>query len=349
MSNRGKIALSLSFLLVVHGTVILAGFLAPYDPEAQYRSYPFAPPSRLHFRDSTGRFHFRPFVFGLKESTPGSGTYNEDRTKVYPVRFLPVEKTRPGSAPGYRLHLFGVDPPGRIFLFGTDGFGRDQFSRFLYGGRVSLFSGLLATALSLSLGLVLGALAGFYGNWIDEVVMRGAELLLALPWLYCLLALRAFLPLNLSPERTFLLLILVIGLRGWASPARLVRSVTLSAKESDYVLAARGFGASDSYLLFRHVLPQSFGVVITQAALLIPQYTLAEVAMSFLGLGVGEPKPTWGNMLASLRHYDVLASYWWMSLPGLILIPVFLGYYILGDALSERFHIRGSLRTESSP
>ena len=197
-------------------------------------------------------------------------------------------------------------------------------------------AGLLAAGLSLGLGLLLGAVAGFYGGWLDEILMRGAELFLALPWLYLLFAVRAFLPLHITPAQAFLLLITVIGLIGWARPARLIRGVVLSAKERDYVLAARGFGASDFYLLRRHILPQTFGVVLTQAALLIPQYILAEVTLSFLGLGVGEPVPSWGNMLGALQQYHVLASYWWMFIPGLVLIPVFLGYYTLANALHKR-------------
>ncbi len=346
MIVRKKITLALAFLAALYCAVSFAGLLAPYDPQEQNRAFPFAPPVCLHFLDPAGRFHFRPFVYGLVEDRSSPGTYLEDKSTTYPVRFL-VSAPEAGGGISHR-HLFCVEAPGQIFLLGTDGFGRDQLSRMLYGGRFSLFSGLLAGGLSLGLGLVLGVLAGFFGKWLDEVIMRGAELLLALPWLYCLLALRAFLPLNVSPLRTFFLLVLVIGLRGWAGPARLVRSIALSARERDYVLAARGFGASQLYLLTRHVLPQTLGTVLTQAALLIPQYTLAEVALSFLGLGVGEPIATWGNMLASLQHYDVLASYWWMGLPGLILIPVFLGYHILADALFERFHIGNALRVELS-
>jgi peptide/nickel transport system permease protein len=166
--------------------------------------------------------------------------------------------------------------------------------------------------------------------------MRVAELFLALPWLYLLFAVRAFLPLNLAPAQAFLLLIVVIGLIGWARPARLIRGVVLSARARDFVLAARGFGASDAYVLRRHVLPQAFGVVLTQAAILIPQYILAEVTLSFLGLGVGEPAASWGAMLASLQEYHVLASYWWMLAPGLVLVIVFLSYAALANALQEK-------------
>jgi peptide/nickel transport system permease protein len=240
-----------------------------------------------------------------------------------------------GSFPA-RLHLFGVEEPGVIFLLGTDGYGRDQFSRFLFGGQISLLAGLLAATLSVLLGIIVGAAAGFYAGWMDELLMRGSELFLALPWLYLLFAVRASLPLHIPPWKVFLLLVAVIGLIAWARPARLIRGVVLSAKERNFVLAARGFGASDLYILRRHVLPQAYPVVLTQLALLIPQYVLAEVTLTFLGLGVGEPMASWGSLLSSLQHYYILSSYWWMFLPALLLIPVFLAYYAAADAMQER-------------
>jgi peptide/nickel transport system permease protein len=240
-----------------------------------------------------------------------------------------------GMSPA-RTHFFGIDEPGRILLFGSDAFGRDQFSRFLYGGQLSLLAGLLAAAISVALGMLIGGLAGFYGGWIDEALMRGGDLFLALPWLYLLFAVRAALPLHVSQRQVFVLLVAVMGLIGWARPARLIRGVALSAKERNFVLAARGFGASNAYILRRHVLPQAYSVALTQITLLIPQYILAEVTLTFLGLGVGEPMPSWGSLLSSLQQYYVLASYWWMFLPALFLMPLFLAYYVAADALQER-------------
>src|SRR5438105_2501505 len=232
-------------------------------------------------------------------------------------------------------HLVGVDAQATFLLIGADRYGRDQFSRLLYGGQISLFAGLLAAALSLSLGAILGIVAGFYGKWIDDGLMRLAELFLALPWLYLLFAVRAFLPLAVSPTTTFFLVVIIIGLVGWVRPARLVRGIVLSAKERKYVLAARGFGASNLYLLRRHIVPETYSVLLTQAPLLVPQFILAEVSLSFLGLGIAEPVPSWGNMLSSLQQYHVLVSYWWMFLPGLALAVVFLGYFSVADALEK--------------
>ena len=307
----------------VHLAALGAGALAPYSPTEQNRSLPYAPPTRLRFVDGEGRFHARPFVYRLVEREGAEGVYEEDTSRPYPVRF-------------FVGGLFGVEEPARIFLLGADGFGRDQLSRLLHGAQISLFAGLMAATLSLGVGWLLGTLAGFYGSWIDAALMRGAELFLALPWLYLLFAVRAVLPLSVSPGQAFLLLVLVIGLVDWARPARLFRGVVLSARERNYVLAARGFGASDFYLIRRHIAPQTLGLLLTQAALLVPQYILAEVTLSFLGLGVSEPVPSWGNMLAALQRYHVLASYWWMWAPGLALVPVFLAYFALSESLHAR-------------
>lgn len=332
--TRLGLALPSAALLAVHAAALGAGFLAPYSPTDQNRALPYAPPTSLHLVDAAGHFHLRPFVYATAEDETAAGRYEEDRSRAFPIRFLVPGRPRLGG--GAPLRLFGVEEPARLFLLGADGFGRDQLSRLLYGARISLFAGLLATVLSLGLGWTLGTIAGFYGRWADAVVMRAADLFLALPWLYLLFAVRAVLPLHVGAGAAFLLLVAVIGLVDWARPARLVRGVVLSARERGYVLSARAFGASDFYLIRRHVLPQTIGVVVTQAALLVPQYVLAEVTLSFLGLGVGEPVPSWGNMLASLQRYHVLASYWWMWSPGLALVAVFLAYFALAEAIQRR-------------
>jgi len=327
----------LGALGVLHAVILLAGFIAPYDEASQNREMSFAPPSRIHFVDSAGHIQARPFAYGWKHPQDDFTVYEVDQSQVYPLRFFV-------TGASYKLagfirtdtHLFGVDSPGTVYLFGTDQFGRDVFSRTLLAGQISLLAGLLAAAITLSLGTIFGGLAGFYGGWSDAILMRGAELFLALPWLYLLFAVRAFLPLQVEPKQAFLLLVAIIGCVGWARPARLIRGVILSARERDFVRAARGFGATDLYILRRHVLPQAGGVILTQAALLVPQFVLAEITLSFLGLGIGEPVPTWGNMLASLMQIHILESYWWMIAPGLASIPFILGYMALANALERR-------------
>lgn len=327
------------FLVGLHLLVVFAGFFAPYSYDTQNRYQPFAPPTRIHFIDTGGRFHWRPFIYKSVSDIENSTEYKEDRSAMFPVRlFVRGDRYSLLGVVNSTIHLFGTGEPARIYLFGADGFGRDQFSRTLYGGRVSLFAGLFAALLSGAAGLLLGGVAGYYGKVADEVIMRLAEIFITVPWFYLLLAIRAFLPLQMEPATAFFLVVGVIGLVGWGRPARLVRGIVLSAKERNFVLAARGFGASDAYILRRHILPPAVGVIFTQIALLVPLFILAEVALSFLGLGIGEPMPSWGNMLAYAQQHLLLTSRWWMLVPGLIMVPVFLAYHQLLDNLHLRYN-----------
>jgi peptide/nickel transport system permease protein len=336
MRRRRTVARWLIVLGALHGIVACAGFFSPYDPVEQDRKSPYLPPMRLHLMDTRRHFHVRPFAYSFKLREGTFDQYEEDTARSTPLRFL-VSGARYrllGFVP-CRLHLFGADS-SRIYLLGSDGYGRDQFSRLLFGGQVSLLAGLLGAGLTLVIGLCFGAVAGYYGGWRDDLLMRIAELFLALPWLYLLFAVRAFLPLAVRPLEAFFLIVAVIGAVGWARPARLVRAVVLSTKERDFVRAARGFGAGGAYLLRHHILPETTSVILTQAVILVPQYVLAEMTLSFLGLGVPEPVPSWGNLLSNLQQYSVLVSYWWMYLPALVMVPFFLGYLGLASSLQER-------------
>jgi peptide/nickel transport system permease protein len=299
-----RVWLPATVLASVHVFALMADFLAPYPFDQQKRSLPFSAPGHA----GPAAVHF--FVHG------------------FPYRLL-------GVFPCDR-HLFGIDPPATLFLLGSDASGRDQFSRLLYAARISLAAAWAPTALSVVLGLLLGSVAGFYGGWIDAWIMRLGEASLALPWLYLLMAGRALLPLDLAPGAGYLALIAVVGLLAWPRPARLVRGVALSSKERGYMVAARSFGASDVYLIRVHIVPDALSVALTQALLLVPRYMMAEVTLSFLGLGVDEPVPSWGNMLAAAQHYYVLTAYWWMLLPAVPPAIVSLCCFLIGDRLLAR-------------
>jgi len=315
--------LVIATLIALHLVVAFAGFVAPYDPEAQDRSFPYAPPTRVRVFDASGALH-APFVYAQVPDPADPAAYIDDVSQRYPVRLFANGR------------LLGVDEPARLSLLGTDGFGRDVFSRLLHGGRVSLAAGLLATLCALLVGMTLGTLAGFFGGVADRAIMRAADVFMALPWIYLLFAVRAALPLHIDTRATFLTLVTVLGIVGWARPARMIRGIVLSARERTYVRAAEGFGASSVYMLRRHILPHTYGVVLTQAGILIPQFLLAEVALSFLGLGIGEPTPSWGAMLGTLQQYHVLTSYWWMLAPAPALATVALAYHALTALLHQR-------------
>src|SRR6266446_6456854 len=330
---RTKTAILIAALAALHLALLCAAFIAPYDPVAQNRELPYAPPTRLHLHDAAG-WHLRPFVYRW---TLGDEGYLEDKSESFPVHLLTT-----GSSYEFlgifdtTRHLFGVAPPASIALFCTDGFGRDEFSRVLYGGQISVAAGIAATLIALLAGALFGVIAGYYGNWTDQSLMAGTELFLSLPWLYFLLGVRAFLPLHVSPVRTFFLLTCVIGLIGWARPARLVRGIVLSSRTRNYVLAARSFGASDLHVIREHILPEILGVLMTQATVLVPRYIAAEVTLSFFGLGVNEPVASWGNMLSTLQQYSVLVSYGWLLTPACALVVTSVIYSSLADVFHSR-------------
>jgi len=335
MKGRWRLFVAAAWLFLLHLVAGLAGFFAPYDPTAQDRSFPFAPPTSVHVFDAEGNL-CRPFVYGMSPEVGVFGRYKEDRTAKFPVRLAPAGTTQQVTGlAGSRRHLFGVDQPGRISLMGTDGYGRDQFSRLVHGVRISLTAGLLATFLALGIGVLLGSIAGWAGGWLDSAIMGVTELFVSLPWLYLLFGVRAFLPLNVPPEQAFLLFIGIAGVIGWARPARLIRGMVMTAKEREYVSAARGFGASQAYLLKRHIAPQIRPLLLTQASILMPRYILAECTLSFLGLGIGEPVPSWGGLLASLQQYHALASYWWLFLPAGVMMTMFAAFYVVSEELNE--------------
>ena len=233
------------------------------------------------------------------------------------------------------IHLFGVESPGHFFLMGTDQLGRDIFSRILFGARISLTIGLIGVLLSTCLGMWIGGLAGYFGGLTDAVLMRAADVLLSIPALYLLLSVRNAFSLELSSVLTYLLMILVLSLTGWAGIARVIRGMTLSLREQEFVLAAKALGARPARILLQHILPNTLGYVIVRATVLIPAYILAEVTLSYLGIGIHEPAASWGNMLSAAQELRVLEQFWWILYPGLFLFLAVLGFHFLGEGLRD--------------
>jgi len=219
-------------------------------------------------------------------------------------------------------------PPSQAHLFGTDGLGRDVFSRMLYGARVSLWVGFVAVGLSITIGLVLGLVAGYFGGLIDELVMRLVDVMLCFPSFFLILAVIAFL------EPSLVTIMVVIGLTSWMGVARLVRAETLSLRERDFVLAVKLAGAGSARIIFVHILPNAMAPVLVSATLGVAGAILTESALSFLGLGVQPPQASWGNLLMDGK--EVLGVAPWLSVyPGMAILLTVLGYNLLGESLRD--------------
>ncbi|MGB7413546.1 MAG: ABC transporter permease, partial [Thermosynechococcaceae cyanobacterium] len=240
-------------------------------------------------------------------------------------------------------HLFGTLGKGKLNLLGTDQQARDQFSRLLFGGRISLSIGLVGVLISFPLGMLIGGLSGYLGGWTDTITMRLVEVLMTIPSIYLLVALASVLPPGISSSDRFLLIVLITSFISWSGLARVIRGQVLSIKELDFVQAAKAMGGQPLYIIIRHVLPQTATYVIISATLAIPSFIVAESVLSLIGLGIQQPDPSWGNMLSLATNASILALQPWLVWPpaALIVITV-LSFNLLGDALRDTLDPRGS-------
>lgn len=219
-------------------------------------------------------------------------------------------------------------PPSSTHWMGTDGLGRDVFSRMLFGARISLLVGFVAVGIATLIGVVLGAISGYYRGWIDVVIMRMVDVMLSIPTFFLILAVIAFLTPSIWN------IMIVIGLTSWMGVTRLVRAEFLSLREREFVLASATLGARDYRLIFRHLLPNSLTPVIVSSVLGVASAVLVESGLSFLGLGVQPPQASWGNILTEGKEYIQFA--WWLSFfPGMAILLTVLGYNLLGEGLRD--------------
>jgi peptide/nickel transport system permease protein len=324
-------------LVLFYGLALFAPFVAPYTQEQMDRERYYHPPSKLHWVDRTGAFHLIPRVRPTRLANPRTFAYQEIVEEERPLRFFVRGDAYYlfGLIPA-NLHLFGVDAPVRIYLLGTDSFGRDQFSRLLFGAQISLTVGIVGIAISFVLGLLLGGISGYFGGWIDTVIMRTTELLLSIPALYLIIALRAVFPVNLPSQQVYLGIVAILAFIGWAGLARVIRGLVLSIRKNEFVLAAEALGVSRLRIITRHILPNTFSFVIVAATVSIPGYILGEVVLSFLGVGVQEPAASWGNMLNQARSIRALTSFpWLLYVPGTAIFLTVMAFNFLGDGLRD--------------
>lgn len=318
MAHR-KIGLFTAALVLI--AAALAPWLGPNPPERQFSSFPFAPPMRIHVLTQEGAL-VRPFVYPVHLEDPLERRYGVDRSRRLPVRWFQ----------GSLASVAGSEP---WFPFGSDGLGRDVFSRVLAGARLSLGLSGLATLVAVLIGATVGALAGMLGGWPDGLLMWVADLVLVLPAIYVVLALRGALPLVLGTGQVFAAMVLVLGLVGWPSVARGVRGIFITEGRSEYAESARAIGASASRIALRHLLPAASGFLVVQTTILIPAFVMAEATISFAGLGFAPPAASWGVMLQDAAAVQTAADAPWLLAPAAAIITTILAIHLAAGGPSR--------------
>ena len=322
-------------VLLFYLTALFANFIVPYTLQQRMTTYSFLSPQRVHFFNE-GRF--QPFVYGLKGSRDPKTLmrlYVPDPEKRIPIRFF--IQGEPYKLMGLfpaSTHLFGVEE-GIVSLLGTDGQGRDMFSRVIIGSQISLTIGLLGVALSLIIGAFLGVSSGYFGGWVDNLIQRIIEIIRSFPPIPLWMALTAALPSHWPPLRVYFAITVILSLIGWTWLARQLRGKVLALREEDFIMAARLAGASDGWIIFRHLIPATFSHIIVISTLAMPAMILAESALSFLGLGLRPPLTSWGVLLQQAQNIQVLLLYPWLMMPGFFVAISILAFNFLGDGLRD--------------
>ncbi|MBC6471637.1 MAG: ABC transporter permease [Hormoscilla sp. GM102CHS1] len=329
-----------SLLLVFYLTVMAAGFVAPYDPYVGQQDGALLPPTRVYWRNQAGEFigpHVYPSTQGSVSLETGDRALIVDRTQPSPLGlFVKGDPYKLFGVFPTDIHLFGAKGEGKLNILGTDEQARDQFSRIVYGGQISLSIGLVGIAISFPLGMLIGGISGYFGGWADAVLMRMVEVLMTIPGIYLLVALAAVLPPGLTSTQRFLMIVAITSFISWAGLARVIRGQVLSIKEWEFVQAAKVMGANPLYIIVRHVLPQTATYAIISATLSIPSFIVAESVLSLIGLGIQQPDPSWGNLLSSASNASILVLQPWLIWPPAVLIILtVLAFNLLGDGLRD--------------
>ena len=339
--KRHKIAIIALWVIgIMYLLAIFAEFVAPDNPFKQNRRAVYHPPQMLHFIDTSeeGR-HIRPYFWKMKrERDPETlaVTYVKSGEKIYLRLF--------GKGPEYKfwglwetnIKLFATEKPReKFFLFGADRMGRDMFSRVLYGTRISMSIGLVGVVISLVLGVTLGGISGYFGGRVDAVIQRLIEFVLSLPTIPIWLALAASLPPSWPIYKQYFVITLIVSLVGWTELGRVVRGRFLAMKNDDFVVAARLDGASESRIIFRHMLPSLTSHIIASLTLAIPLMILAETGLSFLGFGRTPPAISWGVLLKEAQNIISISQAPWLFIPGGFVVLAVLSFNFLGDGMRD--------------
>ena len=334
---------------------LFAPFLSPYAPSMAGRDkqYENGPPQIPQFWDENG-FSFRPFIYGTNRErsikTNFRWVITVDREKRYYLKFfvedweysfINLSWDLPGEifdvdlqALTFKTHLFGTDRGG-IHLFGTDGSGKDIYSRTLHAIYTSLAVGSMGVFIAFVLALLIGGIAGYFGGWIDSVLQMITDAIRTVPPIPLFMALAAFMPDEWSAETRFFFIATILGLIGWPTLARRIRTHLLSERSQEYVLAAELCGASSGHIIRKHLLPSFTSYIIVDLMITFPYMVLSETALSFIGLGLVDPVNSLGALMQNVSKADVLLNYHWYFIPVIFFIAFVLAFVFVGDGLRD--------------
>lgn len=338
--KKHKLAMAGLIVLVILYTVgIFSEFFATQDIAKRSTAAISMAPTAIHFVDEEGNFSLRPFVYGKKqEEDPVTWRkyYVDDTSVKHYLRFFYRGDSYKllGFIPG-DIHFFGTPEPDVFFPFGTDSSGRDLYSRVLSALRISLSTGLVGVFFTFILGCLFGGISGFYGGKIDTVIQRIIEFLMSMPSIPLWMALAAAFPSNWSSLKTYFAITIILSLIGWTSLARVVRGKLLELRDEDFVTAARVSGATDRYIILKHLLPSFSSYLIVNVTLAIPSMILSETSLSFLGIGLTPPIVSLGVLLQDAQSINTISMYPWLMIPGIFVVISVLAFNFVGDGLRD--------------
>lgn len=338
--RKHKLAMvGLIILIILYTLGIFSEFFATQDIAKRSTTAISMAPTPIHFVDEEGNFSLRPFVYGKKmEEDPVTWRkyYVEDTSVKYPLEFFyhGDEYKLLGFIPG-DIHFFGTPQEDVFFPFGTDSSGRCLYSRVLSALRISLSTGLVGVFFTFILGCLFGGISGYYGGKIDTVIQRVIEFLMSMPSIPLWMALAAAFPSTWSSLQTYFAITIILSLIGWTSLARVVRGKLLELRNEDFVTAAKVSGASDSYIIRKHLLPSFSSYLIVNVTLAIPTMILSETSLSFLGIGLTPPIVSLGVLLQDAQNISTISMYPWLMIPGIFVVIAVLAFNFVGDGLRD--------------
>jgi peptide/nickel transport system permease protein len=339
--GRNKLAMfGLVGLIVMYILCFFGPFIGPNEYTYQNPDYIFGPPSRFSLSGPEGQFGLYMNVL-ITELDPAAFrfVYKFDESQKLPVKLF--TKGDPYTLLGFintDIHLFGVDLPQRIYFTGADSIGRDIFTRSLVGGQISMTVGLLGVAMSLILGSILGTASGYWMGLADDIIQRAIEVIMSFPTIPLWAALAAALPpisADFTALHRYFLITVVLSFVGWTGLARQLRAKVMAYRSADFCQAAIAAGATDSRIIFVHMLPNAASHIIVTAALAIPGMILGETALSFLGLGILPPMVSWGALLRDSQQVSVILEHPWILIPGVLVVVTVLFFSLVGDGIRD--------------